>query len=257
VVSGAGNITGGHLTVQGDGLITGNLVVQGTTTSQNSNTITTNDLTITVGNNQSSGSPLNGGGLLVGASNIAKWQFNNLTTSWQSNISITPSANGTLSLGATNNYWGTAYISNVIVTGTTTTGSLATGPITSTGAISAAGNVTGSNIVSTNTVTANSLSIGGQISTTGTIIGATLSATGGVVATSFVGDGSALTGIASALSVGNSGNALVANTVSAGSFNISESAGILYFKYNGVNIATLDSAGNFTVKGNVTAFGTV
>ena len=31
----------------------------------------------------------------------------------------------------------------------------------------------------------------------------------------------------------------------------------LYFSFNGNNLATLDSAGNFTAKGNVTAFGIV
>ena len=96
--SGVGNITAGHLTVNGDGLITGNLVVQGTTTSQNSNVITTNDLTITVGNNQTSGTLLNGAGLLVGSSNIATWRYNNLTTSWQSNIGITNSYESTFFL---------------------------------------------------------------------------------------------------------------------------------------------------------------
>ena len=41
------------------------------------------------------------------------------------------------------------------------------------------------------------------------------------------------------------------------SWTIQETAGVIYFKYNGVNKAKLDSSGNLTVVGNVTAYGTV
>jgi hypothetical protein len=56
------------------------------------------------------------------------------------------------------------------------------------------------------------------------------------------------------------------NTLTATTFNgslattnwtVSESGGTLYFKYSGVNKASLDSSGNLTVVGNVTAYGTV
>ena len=46
-------------------------------------------------------------------------------------------------------------------------------------------------------------------------------------------------------------------SLSTGSYTISESGGALYFKFGGTNIAKLDSSGNLTVLGNVTAFGTV
>ena len=258
VVSGTGNVSGGNLFIAGDGLIIGDLVVQGTTTSQNSNTITTNDLTITVGNNQSTGSALNDGGLLVGSSNIAKWQFNNLTTSWQSNIAITPTANGTLSLGGTSNYWGSAYIANAFLTG----GIVAVGTVTgggfSTGStVAATGNITGGNIRTGGQVSATGNVSAASISVSGNIIGAAVNTSGEVTASAFNGSGSGLTGIAADLIVGNCGNALVANSVSAGSFTINESSGILYFSYNNTTIATLDSAGNFTAKGNVTAFGSI
>lgn len=42
-----------------------------------------------------------------------------------------------------------------------------------------------------------------------------------------------------------------------GSWTVVESGGLLYFKYGGVNKAKLDSSGNLTVAGNVTAFGSV
>jgi hypothetical protein len=258
VLSGTGNVRSGNLYLGGDGLIVGNLVVQGTTTSQNSNTITTNDLTITVGNNQSTGSALNGGGILVGSSNIAKWQFNNLTTSWQSNIAITPSANGTLSLGGTSNYWGAAYITNAYVSGNiVAVGSVTGGNFATVGTVSATGNVTGGNITATGSISASGNVNATAMSVAGNITAAVVSTAGTITAASFNGSGSGLTGIAANLIVGNCGNALIANSVSAGSFTINEASGILYFKYNNTTIATLDSAGNFTAKGNVTAFGSI
>lgn len=252
VLSGTGNVRGGNLFLAGDGLIVGNLVVQGTTTSQNSNTITTNDLTITVGNNQSTGSALNGGGILVGSSNIARWQFNNLTTSWQSNIGITPSANGTLSLGGTSNYWGSAYLTNAFLAGNIVTVGIVTGGnFLTAGTVSATGNVTGGNVRALGNVNASAVSVAGNITA------AIVSVAGTVTAASFNGSGSGLTGIAGNLTVSNCGNALFANSVVAGSYTINEASGILYFKYNNITIATLDSAGNFTAKGNVTAFGSI
>jgi predicted acyltransferase (DUF342 family) len=275
VISGTGTVRGGNLFIAADGLIIGNLTVQGTTTSQNSNTITTNDLTITVGNNQSTGAALNNGGLLVGSSSIAKWQFNNLTTSWQSNIAITPTANGTISLGGTSNYWGSAYITDAYLTGNidapgtvtagefltgstvSATGNVTGGNIRTAGQISATGNVTGGNIRTAGQISATGNVIAASVSVSGTIAAASIDTAGTITASAFNGSGAGLTGIAADLIVGNCGNALVANSVNAGSFTINETSGILYFSYNNITIATLDSAGNFTAKGNVTAFGTI
>ena len=60
-----------------------------------------------------------------------------------------------------------------------------------------------------------------------------------------------------------SGNAATATSatseskISATTWTVEESAGVLYFKVSGVNKAKLDSSGNLTVVGNVTAYGTV
>lgn len=43
----------------------------------------------------------------------------------------------------------------------------------------------------------------------------------------------------------------------AGGWNVTPSGTTLYFSYNGTNVGSLDSSGNFTVTGNVTAYGTV
>lgn len=66
-------------------------------------------------------------------------------------------------------------------------------------------------------------------------------------------DGNAATAT-SATSATNSTNA--ANLV-ATNWTVTESAGVLYFKYGGVNKAKIDSSGNLTVTGNVTGYGTV
>jgi hypothetical protein len=45
-------------------------------------------------------------------------------------------------------------------------------------------------------------------------------------------------------------------TPTLGNFTITYSGSKLYFKYNGSNIASLDSSGNFIALANVTAYGT-
>ena len=71
---------------------------------------------------------------------------------------------------------------------------------------------------------------------TGTVTAATVSAT---------------TLIASGTVTATSGLSL------GGNWTVVESGGVLYFKYSGTNKAKLDSSGNLTVTGNVTAYGTV
>jgi hypothetical protein len=48
-----------------------------------------------------------------------------------------------------------------------------------------------------------------------------------------------------------------ATTFKLTNWTITESAGVLYFATGGTNKAKLDASGNFTVSGNVTAYGTV
>ena len=52
-------------------------------------------------------------------------------------------------------------------------------------------------------------------------------------------------------------NNITATTVSTATWTIREYSGTLYFQHSGSNIAKLDSSGNFTTIGNVTAFGTL
>jgi hypothetical protein len=56
---------------------------------------------------------------------------------------------------------------------------------------------------------------------------------------------------------GNAATATSAGKISSTNWVVEESGGVLYFKYGGTNKAKLDSSGNLTVVGNVTAYGTV
>jgi hypothetical protein len=275
VVSGTGNITGGNLYLTGDGVIVGNLIVQGTTTSAHSNTVNTSNLFITVGDNQSSGALLNGAGILVGNSNIATWRYNYATSSWQSNIGITPSSNAIVSLGGPNNYWGPAYVGslntlgsisagnittpnygiistgnvnagNVTTVNNISSGNLSTGNITVSSNVVANGRITGSNLISNGSISGTTLSVTGNVATVG------ISASGTITGAAFNGPGSNLTGIAANLTVGNAANAINLTTAN---FSIKEVSGKLYFYYHNTQIASLDLNGNFTSLANVTGFG--
>lgn len=57
---------------------------------------------------------------------------------------------------------------------------------------------------------------------------------------------------------GASGNWNIgASSLVTTNWTVTESGGVLYFAYDGTNKAKLDSSGNLTVVGNVTAYGTV
>jgi hypothetical protein len=89
----------------GNVIITGNLTVQGTTTTINSNTVTINDLQINMANNAANASAANNGGIGVGpvGSEYATLLFNNAATSWYSSIPLsvvgTVQANGNITGG--------------------------------------------------------------------------------------------------------------------------------------------------------------
>ena len=74
------------------------------------------------------------------------------------------------------------------------------------------------------------------------------------------------TGASGTWAIAISGNAATATSattatsagqLSASTWTVSESGGVLYFAVSGVNKAKLDASGNLTVVGNVTAYGSV
>jgi len=204
LVSTTGNVNAVNLYISTDAVVTGNLTVNGTTTTINSSTITTNDKNITVANNQTTSANVDGAGVDAGGGTpIATWRYNNATSSWQSNVALTPTANGSLALGAASNFWGTAYVTAVSATGNITgsyilgNGSQLTGITTGYGNANVAANLAafGSNPVST---------------------------TGNITGNYILGNGSQLTGIAGAYGNAN----VVANLAALGSNPVSTTGNI-------------------------------
>jgi len=71
-----------------------------------------------------------------------------------------------------------------------------------------------------------------------------------VTATTFTGAGTGLTGTAASLTAG-----VAQSIANAGGWNITPNGSKLYFNYNGTNVVSLDSSGNFVAIANVTAYG--
>ena len=115
-----GNITAtgttllqGNVQITGEGefitnnlIVGGNLYVKGNTTTIDSIKVTTNDLAYIAAASAGTAAAADGAGLITPYSALT---FKNATTSWQSNVSITPSANLTYNLGSSSNYWGTVF----------------------------------------------------------------------------------------------------------------------------------------------------
>ena len=99
-----------NLVTPGSVTITGNLTVNGNTTFINANTITTNDKTITLANNQSVTTALDGGGIELGTGGVVTLLYSYAENSWIANVSVTPYANLSANLGYPTNYWKTGYI---------------------------------------------------------------------------------------------------------------------------------------------------
>ena len=174
-------------------------------------------------------------------------------------FSGTPSANPTITAPAQNKVY-------VVVNNTTAPLTMvASGGVTSliipalsTGqAYCDASNVSGNGIgfYSAQTTAAGNWNVGGNLAVTGTssftgsAIMSTLTAT--AISSTFYGAGTGLTGTAASLTVGVSQS--IAN---AGGWNITPNGNKLYFNYNGTNVASLDSSGNFITLGNNVAGGT-
>jgi hypothetical protein len=100
------------------------------------------------------------------------------------------------------------------------------------------------------TGTASGLTLSGTVTTSGnlTLSGTVNSLAAGTYGISISGNAATAT---SATSATNAANLVAAN------FSVVQSGTNLLFQYNGTTIAVLDSAGNFTAKQNVTAYGSI
>jgi hypothetical protein len=138
-ITNTGNITSGNITNSGKftnsgsativgNVVVGNLQVLGTTTTQNQANLTVTAVTITVANNQSTSSGINGAGLVAGNPGVASILYNNVSNAWA--------------------------ISNGISTG---------GNLTVTGVTALTGNVTAGNLSASGNVTSNNISVASRI----------------------------------------------------------------------------------------------
>jgi hypothetical protein len=182
--------------INGSAQITGNLLVSGTETIFNVANLTVNDKDIIVANNVTGGANIDGAGIQAGNPATATWFFHNATTSWQSNISITPTSNGVANLGGASNFFGNAFLSTASVTGNVQGGNLRTA-----GLISATGTVTGSQFngsgagltsIPNGALSNSSVTLGSTALTLGATV-TTVAGLSSVTSTTFVG---ALTGAA-------------------------------------------------------------
>jgi hypothetical protein len=201
----------------GNVILTGNLAVQGTTTTFSSNAVTTNDLFINVANNASSSSQADGGGIGVGpaAAEYASLTFNNATTSW--NMSIPLSVTGTVSG------------SNVLTSGTLSVG----GSTTLTGvatAPTAANGVSNTQIATTAFVSRAVNNATGSLGTMATQNATAVNISGGTIS----GLGTALpvaSGGTGLTSPGTSGNIITSN--GSGFTSVSPTSAVRGLGYGG------------------------
>ena len=96
----------GNTTIGGSLVVTGNVYAAGNTFLVNAIAITTNDKVIYLANNQGTSLLTDGSGFYVGnsAAPIASFLYNDATTSFQSNVGLTPSTNNLL-LGTSTKLW--------------------------------------------------------------------------------------------------------------------------------------------------------
>jgi len=113
-------------------------------------------------------------------------------------------------------------------------------------------NITGNLAVSGNETVGGTLAVTGAQTNSSTISATQI--------TSTIATGTAPFVVTSTTPVNNlniGGNAATANNITnSGGWSVTPTGAKLYFNYNGTNVGSLDSSGNFIVSGNVTAYGT-
>jgi hypothetical protein len=97
-----------------------------------------------------------------------------------------------------------------------------------------------------------------QVALTTDVTGTLPVANGGTGVTTSTGSGNNVLSTSPTLTTPTMSSPTMSGTVTLGTnWSVVETAGVLYFAYGGVNKAKIDSSGNLTVAGNVTAYGTV
>jgi hypothetical protein len=124
------------MTITGNAIITGNASIQGTLTFNNTTSITTANLVIGLGNNQS-GINVTGGGMVVGSTAEAQFLYDQPNQTWDSNLGITATGNvtapyfigdGSQLTGLPASY-GNANVATLLASGTVSSNVITTGNI--------------------------------------------------------------------------------------------------------------------------------
>jgi len=234
----------------GNVIIEGNLRVTGNVTYIDSQTISINDKNILLANNTSNISDLNNGGIILGNLNdvgLVTWTYDTITSSWQSNVGITPAANASLNLGFTNRYWNTAYIDNIIGTSATFTTKVTTANL-ATGAINANGTATVNALTSNGTVSGTTFT--GTDATFTTKVTTANLATGPINANGIVTVNSLVSNGAISGTTGTFTTSTTTSALNTGTLNANSTATVASLSSN----TTITATGNIT-GGNLTTTG--
>ena len=108
-------------------VIAGNLVVNGTTTTVNSNTVSTQDLNINVASNQASLTGINNAGLIAGSGLNVTWYYDSTNASWTSSENINAASTKTYKIAGTDVLSATTLGANIILSSLQKVGTIATG----------------------------------------------------------------------------------------------------------------------------------
>jgi len=152
----AGQVNTGSLTVNGNLIVSGNLTLSGNTTFVNATIVTTNDKNIVFANSAANATAADGAGIV--AATYANLVYDAPTSSWQSNVNITPYQYG-LSLGNTGLPWN-IYANNINVSSVTASANINVGANVSMTTQS----IIVSNTISSTLITNNSIYIGNSVS---------------------------------------------------------------------------------------------
>lgn len=253
-ITSLGNLS--SLTVVGDGVIEGNLQVNGNVTYISSNVVTINDKFINMANNAANSTQANGGGIGVGpvGSEYATWTYSDANASWISNLEVEAP-----SIVVQGNVTAGNLVSDGSISATTTitaTGNISGGNLITSGAITATGNITGGNIITDGAVIGN-ISVG-NVDVTGNLTVDSLSsntsvtAAGNVTGNYFLGNGAFLTGIDTTLISNGTSRVQV---VAAGGNVIANIDGNTIQTWHALGtdiVGTLTATGNIT-GGNISA----
>jgi hypothetical protein len=182
-------------------------------------------------------------------------------------ISGTPvsGSTGQFSTAVVNNF----STANAVIAGGSLNGTPIGATSTSTGAFST---LTATSVSTTGSASFASLSVSGTVAFTNSPTAPTPASTDNSTALATTAFVKTITGTLGTMSSQNSDNVGITGGNISGTYSLSttgsaaklvsgnwdvEAVGAtLFFKYGGVNVAKLDSAGNFSVKGDITAFGT-